>query len=544
MNCYSNNSSSYDMDAVWYQNFHAFKLYTESHGYGNAGYSAFLLTNCGSDHDSKQTGASSWHNSTMHLSSWIKQQRLEYDVYCKGNRRSSVLDGVKVALLNEIGFEWTDENENGSMNHQRYHFHPSRSRTNPNVASGFPAHSQSKGIDIDNRPVVVSAKIKNDKENLNMLANAITAHEKMASTSSVPKSSLPAVYAKETKGKTKKTSQKRKKVPRKSAQEAWDVMFAKLLKYKEENGDCLVPSRYPKDQQLGYWVVRQREHYKHGCADNGSNRGPMPKDRIEMLEKAGFVWDAKRKEIHWMQMLNKLKEHKEKTGHCDVRTANGTIVDKSLDMWSRKQRFFYWQLLKDKPSFMTEERIMLLDKVGFPWDRSNGANEEIWELMFEQLHQFKRDHGHTHVPNEGDYKVRHLHAWAEEQRKIDHEQMGAYTSTTLLATRRVSRLQELSFQFHDESLNKKVQTAEEECALTIASIASMCKAHDKSILTDETRSAPLRERIVSAKGSRSKRTDRSNAIKRRKVVAVEEAHDKLEADRIVANETCSALAVS
>ena len=302
-------------------------------------------------------------------------------------------------------------------------------------------------------------------------------------------------------------------------------MFAKLLKFKEEHGDCLVPSRYPKDQQLGYWVVRQREHYKHGCADTGSNRGIMPKDRIEALENVGFVWDAKRKEVHWVQMLNKLKELKESTGHCDVRTVTESVVNKSLDMWTRKQRFFYWQLLKGKPTFMTEERIDLLDEVGFPWDRSNGSNEEIWELMFEQLQQFKKDHGHTTVPSEGDYKIRHLHQWVEEQRKIDHKLMGAYTSTTVLFTRRVNRLQELSFKFHDESLNRhKVQTVEEECAIVIASIASMCKAHDDAkagkIVADETCSAPPQEHIVGTKAPRSRRSNRSNPIKRRKILAV------------------------
>ena len=37
----------------------------------------------------------------------------------------------------------------------------------------------------------------------------------------------------------------------------WDQMFERLLKFKEENGHCLVPKRYPVDQRLGTWVHTQ-----------------------------------------------------------------------------------------------------------------------------------------------------------------------------------------------------------------------------------------------------------------------------------------------
>ena len=38
----------------------------------------------------------------------------------------------------------------------------------------------------------------------------------------------------------------------------WEQMFEKLLDYKDEHGDCLVPNRYEPDPSLGAWVSTQR----------------------------------------------------------------------------------------------------------------------------------------------------------------------------------------------------------------------------------------------------------------------------------------------
>lgn len=36
-------------------------------------------------------------------------------------------------------------------------------------------------------------------------------------------------------------------------QRKWEEMFARLEKYKEKNGDCLVPNGFREDPQLGNW---------------------------------------------------------------------------------------------------------------------------------------------------------------------------------------------------------------------------------------------------------------------------------------------------
>ena len=53
---------------------------------------------------------------------------------------------------------------------------------------------------------------------------------------------------------------------------------AELEKYQLENGHCLVPHDHP----VGPWVGRQR-----------SDRTEMSQDRIDKLDRIGFIWDAK-----------------------------------------------------------------------------------------------------------------------------------------------------------------------------------------------------------------------------------------------------------
>jgi hypothetical protein len=66
--------------------------------------------------------------------------------------------------------------------------------------------------------------------------------------------------------------------------ERWYFMFEKLKVYKREHGDCLVPTAYVNDKQLGIWVTNQRSL-------NKTNR--LSAERKRQLESIGFVWDVR-----------------------------------------------------------------------------------------------------------------------------------------------------------------------------------------------------------------------------------------------------------
>ena len=50
--------------------------------------------------------------------------------------------------------------------------------------------------------------------------------------------------------------------PYSGLQAKWDEMFNRLLRFKAENDNCLVPNRYSKDPALGAWVSTQRRQVR------------------------------------------------------------------------------------------------------------------------------------------------------------------------------------------------------------------------------------------------------------------------------------------
>ena len=75
-------------------------------------------------------------------------------------------------------------------------------------------------------------------------------------------------------------------------QAKWEEMFNRLLAYKKENGDCLVPNRYEPDPALGAWVSTQRRQYK-AMTTPGSAATPITPQRAARLNSIGFAWATK-----------------------------------------------------------------------------------------------------------------------------------------------------------------------------------------------------------------------------------------------------------
>jgi len=71
----------------------------------------------------------------------------------------------------------------------------------------------------------------------------------------------------------------------------WNEQYQRLLDYqqrhieegKERSTSTLVPQHYPENPQLAIWVKEQRQNRKHGT---------LTTERLALLEKIGFVWDA------------------------------------------------------------------------------------------------------------------------------------------------------------------------------------------------------------------------------------------------------------
>lgn len=69
--------------------------------------------------------------------------------------------------------------------------------------------------------------------------------------------------------------------------------------------------------------------------------------------------------------------------------------------------------IKDKAGDMTEERIQLLESIGFEWDMKSGVEKENWIDRYNELKEFKEKNGHTRVSEK---ENKSLHEWAKAMR--------------------------------------------------------------------------------------------------------------------------------
>ena len=76
---------------------------------------------------------------------------------------------------------------------------------------------------------------------------------------------------------------------------------------------------------------------------------------------------ASRSRTLWDDKFNELKEYKSKHQHCNVHQKSGP-----LGAWVAKQRYEYLRKQKKEPSQMTDDRIKLLEEIGFNWTLTLG----------------------------------------------------------------------------------------------------------------------------------------------------------------------------
>jgi len=74
---------------------------------------------------------------------------------------------------------------------------------------------------------------------------------------------------------------------RRKGQPTWDLKFEELTAYRQEHGDCLVPTKYAENPALGRWVSTQRAQYKLMQEGKPST---TTAERVRLLENLGFVW--------------------------------------------------------------------------------------------------------------------------------------------------------------------------------------------------------------------------------------------------------------
>lgn len=216
----------------------------------------------------------------------------------------------------------------------------------------------------------------------------------------------------------------------------WDSNYQKLVQYQQIHGNCDVPPNYPLDPSLGRWVRRQRFelnnlndfddiHSKKNQTDDKNLFQEIRLHRRKRLEALGMRWNPS--QDSWTKYYLQLKEFKAIHGHTHVyyphtptsskgtNTADNDDRWKSLSLWVRNQKSQYtiyqniynntkplsitlrerYSSSPSRPCFLTEERIQLLNHIGFSWD----IQQDKWFAQYSKLLDFRQKYGHVHVPS-------------------------------------------------------------------------------------------------------------------------------------------------
>jgi hypothetical protein len=139
-------------------------------------------------------------------------------------------------------------------------------------------------------------------------------------------------------------------------EEIWNLRLKELHEYKQNFGNCLVPSKFPSNPVLAGWVNVQRTQYK--CLQDGQ-RTRLTSERLRLLEVVGFVWSLSLSNRN--RKLEVLKVFIEMEGHTNV-PAGGKY--KSLSQWIIRQKSEYKKYLNKEKTQMNGEKVLLLQNAG------------------------------------------------------------------------------------------------------------------------------------------------------------------------------------
>lgn len=101
----------------------------------------------------------------------------------------------------------------------------------------------------------------------------------------------------------------------------------------------------------------------------------MPPDRVKRLTDLGFEWTTKDpRKVPWETRFEGLKAFKDKFGHVDV--PHEWEECPQLGFWTANMRQQYRYKQLGKKSSLTDDRIELLNSIGFVWKMQGGRRKK------------------------------------------------------------------------------------------------------------------------------------------------------------------------
>lgn len=168
---------------------------------------------------------------------------------------------------------------------------------------------------------------------------------------------------------------------------SWDIMYELAAQYYEEHGNLNVPVHYATEEgyTLGSWLATQRR------VRRGKSYGILTAEQIRKLDAIGMRW-REAKAISWDKYYKAAKEYYAEHGDLLVPVTLPEYHGLDLAAWIASQRANRKRARGH--SWLTEERINALDKLGMVWD----VNGEKWEQYTQALGKYKEENGDVDVP--------------------------------------------------------------------------------------------------------------------------------------------------
>ena len=178
----------------------------------------------------------------------------------------------------------------------------------------------------------------------------------------------------------------------------WNECYDLAKKYYSKNGNLLIPISYitEDNNKLGLWIASQRSLYREN---------KLSKERIELLEKIGMVWDSL--EVQWNEYYYLAVKYYNENGNLLVPLDYTTKDGIHLGYWIGTQRGNY------KSEKISSKKMVLLEKIGMVWNPFDTQWNEYYNLLVE----YYKENGNSLVPLRYITKSRkQLGSWVSHQR--------------------------------------------------------------------------------------------------------------------------------
>ena len=228
----------------------------------------------------------------------------------------------------------------------------------------------------------------------------------------------------------------------------WNEMYKLLLNFKEEHNLVNIKRSMTKEEydwgpdedgshlklvrKIAHWQQHQRK---------AKREGTLLEYQQILLDRLEFNWTPFQGPgpEKWTNMYERLKVYKNETGTCKVPR---NYHDSKLAFWAKAQVTQYRNGKEGKKPCLTEERIKLLEDLGFDW----GVPRVItpWETRFQELLVFRAEFGNVNVPwcwkrNKA------LASWVNRQRNLFRDLNDGKKSS--ITAEQIEKLKSVGFQW-------------------------------------------------------------------------------------------------